>query len=294
MARWVFTFLLFLLTLLSSYLALESFVENKIKEKFDAKISTLPIKVSYSDLDYYLLSNEIVIKNLKTSEFGIDLFVKKVAIDLPFFEREKELPESLKVYVDDLVIPSSFPIISGLLETLGLSETFLKVDFQAAYKFEGDTFFSYFTTHLENLGNFQVSIFLKNLNKEKLEELLKSRTLNKRLIKDVELDYLSLRYEDLGLLKNFLEYEAKQERKTPEELKKRFIATIKRNANSSPIFRERIAYPLISFIQNPKCLEIIVDPKKPLSFKLIKQILKEHPNITNIIEITGLRFKVCG
>ncbi|MEO2068429.1 MAG: hypothetical protein ABGX27_02845 [Desulfurobacteriaceae bacterium] len=294
MTRWIFTFLFFLLTLLSSYLALESFVESKIKEKLDAKISTLPIKVSYSDLNYYLLSNEIVIKNLKTSEFGIDLFVRRITIDLPLFARKKELPESLKVNVEGLIIPPGFPVVSGLLKTLGLSENLLEVDFQAGYLFEDDIFFSYLTTHLENLANFQLSVSLKNLTRERLEKFLKGKTLNRYLIGKIELAYLSLKYKDLGLLRTFLEYEARQEGKTPEELKERFITAIEKNAENNPVFRERIAYPLISFIKNPKCLEIMVKPKKPLSLKSLKRFLQDHPDIIKIIEVTALRFNICS
>ena len=300
--RWFLTLILFVAAVVSSYFALESYAEAKLREKFDRKITSLPINVSYSDLKYHLLENRITIKNLKVSELGYTISTEKITVDLPITARKKELPESLQLKMEGFSIPTNLPFIKNFFKIIGLNGEKLMLNLNTEYSFDGNVLLTHLAASSPALGDLVISSYFTNITKEKLQIILEgerhktkgSIADEKDTLKRVALAYLNIRYRDRGLLQNFFNQEAKQEGISVEELKKRFIQTIEKNFRSNQEIREKIAYPLISFIKNPSCIEITLKPVQPISIGEVKHILKNDPDISQIIKTTGLILKTCG
>lgn len=291
--RWFLTLILFVAAVVSSYFALESYAEAKLREKLDRKITSLPINVSYSDLKYQLLENRITIENLKASELGYSISTEKITVDLPITARKKELPESLQLRIEGLSIPTNLPFIKNFFKIIGLNGEKLILNLNTEYSFDGNVLSTYLATSSPALGDLVVSSYFTNITKEKLQMALNGTTDEKDTLKRIALAYLNIRYRDRGLLQNFFNQEAKQEGISVEELKRRLIQTIERNVQNNQVVREKIAYPLISFIKNPSCLEITLKPTQPISLREVKHLLKENPNISQIIKTAGLSLKTC-
>jgi hypothetical protein len=291
--RWFLTLILFVAAVVSSYFAIESYAEAKLREKFDRKITSLPVNVSYSDLKYQLLENRITIKNLKVSELGYTISTEKITVDLPITARKKELPESLQLKMEGFSIPTNLPFIKNFFKIIGLNGEKLMLNLNTEYSFDGNVLLTHLATSSPALGDLVISSYFTNITKEKLQMVLNGTADEKDTLKRVALAYLNIRYRDRGLLQNFFNQEAKQEGISVEELKKRFIQTIEKNIRSNQEIREKIAYPLISFIKNPSCLEITLKPVQPISIGEVKHILKNDPHISQIIKTTGLILKTC-
>ncbi len=291
--RWFLTLILFVAAVVSSYFALESYAEAKLREKFNRKITSLPVNVSYSDLKYHLLENRITIKNLKASELGYTVSTEKITVDLPITARKKELPESLQFKVEGLLIPTNLPFIKNFFKIIGLNGENLILNLNTEYSFSGDVLLTHLATSSPALGDLVISSYFTNISKEKLQIALNGVADEKDTLKRIALAYLDITYRDRGLLQNFFNQEAKQEGISVEELKKRLIQTVERNVQNNQAVRERIAYPLISFIKNPSCLEITLKPIQPISLREVKHLLKSNPNIFQIIKTAGLSLKTC-
>ena len=300
--RWFLTLILFVAAVVSSYFALEGYAEAKLREKLDREITSLPINVSYSDLKYQLLENRITIEKLKASRPGYTISTEKITLDLPITARKKELPESLQLRIKELSIPTNLPFIKNFFRIIGLNGKKLILNLNTEYSFDGDILLTHLATLSPALGDLVISSYFTNISKEKLQIILEgerhkaegSIADERDTLKRIALAYLDIRYRDLGLLQNFFNQEAKQEGISVEELKKRFIQTIEKNIRSNQEIGEKIAYPLISFIKNPSCLEITLKPARPISLREIKHLLKNNPDISRIIKTTGLILKTCN
>jgi len=291
--RWFLTLILFVAAVVSSYFALESYAEAKLREKLDRKITSLPINVSYSDLKYQLLENRITIENLKASELGYSISTEKITVDLPITARKKELPESLQLRIEGLSIPTNLPFIKNFFRIIGFNGKNLILNLNTEYSFDGNVLSTHLATSSPALGDLVISSYFTNITKEKLQMALNGIADEKDTLRRIALAYLNIRYRDRGLLQNFFNQEAKQEGISVEKLKRRLIQTIERNVQNNQVVREKIAYPLISFIKNPSCLEVTLKPTQPISLREVKHLLKDNPDISQIIRTAGLSLKTC-
>jgi hypothetical protein len=292
--RWFLTLILFVAAVVSSYFAIESYAEAKLREKLDRKITSLPVNVSYSDLKYQLIENRITIENLKASEPGYTISTEKIIVDLPVTARKKELPANLQLRIEKLSIPTDLPLVKNFFEIIGLNSRKLILNLDTEYSFEGNVLLTHLSTSSPALADLIVTSYFTNISREKLQKAINGTADEKETLKRIALAYLNIRYRDRGLIQNFFYQEAKQEGISVERLKRRFIQTIERNVQNNQTVQERIAYPLISFIKNPSCLEIILKPVQPLSLGEVRQFLKNRPDISRLIEVAGLSLKTCN
>ncbi|WP_163329186.1 hypothetical protein GFV12_00940 [Desulfurobacterium thermolithotrophum] len=294
--RWLFTFILFVIAVISSYFALESYAEVKLKEKLDRKLSSLPLDVTYRKFDYKLLENTVTIENLRASQLGYSIFANKIIVDLPISYRKKEIPENLHLKVEGLKIPLKTPFISNFSKTLNLKEkatNFIPLDLDVSYAFDGSILKIEFLTSSPLFGELKTVSYFTNITKQKLELLINGKADKEYTLKRIALAYFDLIYKDRGFIQNFLKKEAEQQGISVEEFKKKLIYTIESNSSSESV-KKKIIFPLVSFIKNPSCLEVSLKPSEPISLKDATYLLNENSEVFSLIEKLGLTLKTCN
>ncbi|TCK05337.1 hypothetical protein [Phorcysia thermohydrogeniphila] len=284
-AKAILVFLLFIGAVVSSYFALETYIEAKLVEKFSKRIKELPFNVSCAEIDYSLLKNTITLKDINTNILGMNISVKAVEIDLPFTARKKELPDRMLIKVIGLEFPSSLIGITNTPRTI--------VNLVTGYSFEDDSLQVMLKTSVSSLGDLSLLCKLKNLSKRKLERALAGVISERRTIRETKIEYLALKYKDRGFVHEYFKQQALEEGISVEELKKKLITSINESINKDKVLMERIGQPLIEFIENPHCIELIAYPVLPISLKELSLLLNGHPDLRKTAVWLGIKFKVC-
>jgi hypothetical protein len=277
--------LLFVGALVSSYFALETYIEYKIIEKLNRRVKELPFKVSCNEVDYNLLKNSITLKDINTEILGLSLSVKAIEIDLPFLARKKELPDHMQIKVVGFEFPSSLIGITDTPKTV--------VNLVTGYSFEEDSLQVALKTSVSSLGDLSLICKLKNLSRKKLERALAGTISERRTIRETKIEYLALRYRDRGFISEYFKQSALEEGIRVEEFKKKLIELIRESIGKDRVLRERIVEPLTAFIESPKCIELIAQPVLPISLKELSYLLNSHKDLRKTLLWLGITFKRC-
>ena len=284
-AKVILVFLLFIGAVVSSYFALETYITAKLVEKFSKRIREFPFDVSCSEIDYSLLKNTITYKDVNTNILGMNISVKTVEIDLPFTARKKELPDHMLIKVVGLEFPSSLIGITTTSRTV--------VNLVTGYSFGKDSLRVILKTSIPSLWDLSLICKLKNLSKEKLEKALAGVISERRTIRETKIEYLALRYRDRGFVSEYLKQGALEKGITAEEFKKELIELIDENTKEDKVLTERIGQPLIKFLENPRCIDLIVHPVLPVSLKELSHLLNSHSDLKKITLWLGVTAKTC-
>ncbi len=287
MRRALILLFLFVGALISSYFALESFATVKIKEKLDRRLSKVPYAVFYSNIKYKLATNDLVLTDFTVKGSLFYVYLGQVFIDLPATFREKKFPPEFFFYVKNGVFSLNFPFVDSILGN--------KVDFNLAggYSFSEDSLFGYLTSKLEGLGDFKFKVKLSSLSYPLMERIFEGRTTYRSLLNRGKLDYLSLTIKNRELFERFLKYTAQEEGISEDRAKSEIKTMIRSNFKNRDIYL-KIGKSLENFIDNPICLKVELRPKNPINLREIKEILREKPNLMEIIDNWGVKVKTCS
>jgi len=283
--QFLLSFFLFFGFLASSYFAVEAFATYKIKEKIDKRLSKLPYEVSYSELRYKLLTNDLVIRNFSLKGTLVRFSSDRIAIDLPASFRKKAFPPELFFSLSG----GSFHVDLSLL-----SEIYPK-DFEfnvaGGYGFSGDELFVNLVSSVKGIGEFSLDLELSNLSYGVLERVFEGRTTLRSVVNHGRLKYLRLKFKNEGAFERFLSYAANQEGVSVERVRKELL---NRSSFKDGLVYEKVGKPLEEFIRNPDCIEVVVRPKTPVGLKTLKEILVETPNVEKILQSFGVELKSCS
>ncbi|WP_456455880.1 hypothetical protein [Thermovibrio sp.] len=281
-------FVLLLGALVSSYFALEAYANYKLKEKIDRRLSKLPEDVSYQGFHYNLLFNDLDFKDITVKEGNLELFkIRELKVDLPFFLRKKEVPDSLKVEAYGITVPSVY-----LLNLIGYKVPNLKFDFTFGYSIRGNELLGSSRLKAYGLAEFLSTVSVK-ARKAYLKKLLEGRLPLSSAESKLYLQELKVVYRDSGLFNRALSYISSQEGETILQVKEELKKTVAESLRNDPKLFEVIGYPLIRFIDNPKCLSLKVKPKEPVSFTSLKRLLSSKLHLNSFIEELGIKLSTC-
>jgi hypothetical protein len=287
MRRVLILIFLFFGALVSSYFALEAFATVKIKKKLDKRLSKVPYAVSYSSIKYKLATNDLILTDFTVKSSLFYVYLGRLFIDLPAKFREKKFPPEFFFYVKNGVFSLDFPFVDSILGN--------KVDFNLAggYSFSEDSLFGYLTSKLEGLGDFKFKVRLSSLSYPLMERIFEGRTTYRSLLNRGKLDYLSMTIRNRGIFERFLKYTAQEEGISEDRAKSEIKTMIRSNFKNRDIYL-RIGKPLEDFIGNPVCLKVELRPKNPINLREIREILREKPNLMEIIDNWGVKVKTCS
>ncbi len=275
--------------LVSSYFALEAYANYRLKEKIDKRLSELPEKVSYKDFHYNLLLNDFDFKGITVKEDNLELLkVKELKVDLPFYLRKKEVPDSLEVKAYGITVPSVY-----LLNLIGYKVPNLKFNLTLGYSIDGNELLGNSRLEVYKLADFLTTISIKGTNKTYLKKLLEGRIPFSSVERKLYLEKVNIIYRDFGLFNKALSYISSQEGQPPFQVKEELKKMIAGSLRNDPQLFEAIGYPLVRFIDNPKCLSVIVQPKEPVNFKTLKVLLSSNLNLNSLIKELGLKLSTC-
>ncbi len=276
--------------LISSYFALEAYANYKLKEKIDRRLSKLPEEVSYEDFHYNLLLNDFDFKGITVKEGNLELLkVKELKVDLPFYLRKKEVPDSLKVKAYSITVPSVY-----LLNLIGYKVPNLKFDLDLGYSIDGKELLGKFRLDAYKLADFFTTVSIEGTKKTYLKKLLEGKIPFSSVERKLYLEKVNIVYRDFGLFNKALSYISSQEGESPFQVKKELKKMVAESLRNDPQLFEDIGYPLINFIDNPKCLSLSVQPKEPVNFKTLKKFLSSNLNLNSLIKELGVKFSTCS
>ena len=285
--QFLLSFFLFFGFLASSYFAVEAFATYKIKEKIDKRLSKLPYEVSYSELRYKLLTNDLVIRNFSLKGTLVRFSSDRIAIDLPASFRKKAFPPELFFSLSG----GSFHVDLSLL-----SEIYPK-DFEfnvaGGYGFSGDELSVNLISSVKGIGEFSLDLELSSLSYRVLERVFEGRTTLRSVVNHGRLKYLRLKFKNEGAFERFLSYAANQEGVSVERVRKELLNTVRGSFKNRLVY-EKVGKPLEEFIRTPDCIEVVVRPKTPVGLKTLKEILVETPNVEEILQSFGVELKSCS
>ena len=277
---------LFFAALVSSYFAIEAYVNVKLKEKIDRRLSKLPYASSYSGFHYNLASNDIEFQNFVLKGTVFSLSMQELLVDLPYSFRKKGFPPYLRVVVKDGVFRVELPLLEELL-----GESLFRFDVDGWYKFDGSRFVFSFFLSLGSLGEIYLNAEVDNLDYPTVERFFEGRTTVNALINRGKLSRFEVVLKDRGLYDRFLHYAAKQEGATPEEVKKELLAMVRQSFSGE--LRRNIGAALQEFIENPTCLKVEIKPEQPVSLKELKKFVSSRPDVEEMVRELGIRFSLC-
>ncbi|RUM43307.1 MAG: hypothetical protein DSY35_03820 [Desulfurobacterium sp.] len=278
--------LLFIGAVVSSYFAVETYVEAKILEKFRKRVNNLPFPTSCREVDYNLLRNTITLKDLKAEILGLNVSVKALEIDLPFTARKRELPDRMLIKVTGLRFPSSLLGITNTPQTV--------VNLVTGYSFDDDSLQVVLKTSVSSLGDLSLSLKLKNLSRKKLEKALAGTISERKTLREAKIAYLALKYRDRGFVAEYFKEQAVEEGVEVDELKKRLVESINKAVGKDKVLYQRIGQPLTEFIENPRCIEFTAQPVLPISLKELTYLLNGHPDLRKTAIWLGIELKTCS
>ncbi len=284
---------LFVGALLSGYFAAESYANYKLKEKFDRRLAKLPLSTAYRSFHYNLLKNDIEIKDFTLKEGNLYLSIGELYIDLPFTLRKKEFPKAFSVTAKGVEVPTSAPFVGELLKFTGYKRPFIKVDFASSYTFKGDGFDLFLTAAAKGLGALQTEVKLAGIDRELAQKVFEGRVPPKILEKRGALKELRLVYRDFGLFNMFIDFISSQEGEEPQKVKRELEKTIYQAMKGREEFAQRVAVPLIEFIENPKCLELTLTPKPPVKLAQLLAWSSQKPDVEETLKRLDLKLRVC-
>jgi hypothetical protein len=284
---------LLLTALLSIYFAAQVYATYILKQKFDRRLSKLPVSSSYERFSYDLLKNDIKVSNLTISSGEVRVSVDELTLDLPFTLREKKLPSSLSVKLRGVSIPASLPFISEFLRSVGYGKQLLHFNLYFGYRLLEDRLKAEVAASAPHLGDIFSTASFKGIEKGLLEAFLEGRVPLSSLEKRIALEDFSLRYVDGGLIKGFMEELSSQEGRSLTEIKSELASMVKQSLAENPLLYERLGKALVAFVENPSCIEVRISPRPPLKISEIERFLKEKPQIDRMVELLNLTATPC-
>jgi len=279
--------LLFVVSLVSLYFALEAYANAKLKEKIDRRLRKLPYAVSYSYFHYNLALNDLEFKDLSLRGKLFYVKISDLKVDLPFNFRKKGFPPYLKVSLEGGVVGLNLPLLDELL-----GESSFKFDLNGWYTFSGNRFNSYLFLRLSQVADIYTEASVENLSYSAVERFLEGRTTVNSLINRGKLDKFLFVFRNRGIYERFLSYAAKQEGTTPAKVKEELLKMVKQSFKD-PYLYANLGKALEEFIENPSCLKLEVNPPVPVSLKEVKKLFVSRPDLKRVVEELGVKFTVC-
>lgn len=285
--------LLFVGAVISSYFAAEAYANYVLKEKFDRRLSKLPFPTAYRSFHYNLLKNDIEIEGLTLKEGEFYLTVGELYIDLPYTLRKKELPPYFSVRATEVEIPSYAPFLGELLKFTGYKKPYITVDLFSSYAFNSGGLEVFLTAVARGLGGLKTKVELGGIDRELARKIFEGRVPVRVIEKRGTLKELLLTYKDYGLFKMFLNFISSQEGESPDKVKEELKRTVYQAMKERKEVAQRLALPLLEFIDNPKCLKLTVKPQPPLKISQLIKWASEKPDIEESLRRLNLQLKTC-
>ena len=269
----------------SSYFALEAYLKVKIAEKINRRISKLPFTFTAESLDYTLLSNTVTLRKVNLDLPEMPLKVEKVRVDLPFTLEFKKAPPKLFLEVTGIELSPFKKILPVPGE---------KAHIKFHYEFSNSGFTAFLDAMIPSVCRVSVACSVDNLEREKLQKLLKGTVPERKTIRELRITHLEFKYTDMGLVEDFIRKQADSQGLTEEEFKARLIRSLKRGTEKNPKLFERVVKPVSAFIDKPECIEVSVNPSTPVPLKELKRLAGELQELKSELERLNIKVQVCG
>ena len=280
--------------LVSTYFALQAYANLWIAKKLESKLSKLPFPTAYGSVSYNLLENDLTINGFLVGDRPFAFIVEQVRIDLPPALIFKDFPESFKLELRNFFIPSNLPYISELLKGFGYSSRFVSGSLLSGYSFKEGSLVGELLLNLNGIAQLDVNFELQGVSRELLKELLQGRISPSAVVQRASLKFAALKFRDRGLVESFISSLAKQEGMAKERVKAELLKTVASSFKKNRDFAERLGVPLALFIDNPKCLEVKVEPPEPVPLVSLMKDVSRRPRVKALLRKLNVSAFLCN
>ncbi len=291
MKRALLALFLFITAVVFSYLAVEAYATNVIREKVRKRVSKLPVSVIYRGPDYNLYKNEVTFSDLTLFSEDFRFEAQRVSLKLPFTLRKKELPSFLRLEIEGAIL--KVPALKPLLSNLGIDLSGLPFSLKAEYTIGENRISGVFGLSVYKMGKLAGSFELLG-DKASLKRFMEGRITLDGLLKKLHLKECVVLYKDKGLVEGFISYTARQEKADVKKVKEELIRLVESGMREKPVLLERVGRGLVDFLKTPKCVRLTIKPEEPVNLLRLKGLLKRRLNVEEVIKFLNLRLKSCS
>ncbi len=203
-------------------------------------------------------------------------------------------PNSVTFTTTDIHIPASAfsaPDVSGVMQALGYTDLVVSVTFDAGFDTGADKFaLRSLSIDIADVGKLAITAALSHVKVHDMVGISANRKSAQSQMPN--LDGLSIRFDNAGVVERALDMQAKSLGTTREDVAAQWpmLLPLIIGDAGGPAFLDKVNTALVAFLQSPKSITITLTPPNPVPFDTMAKTLNQDQ--TKLPELLGLDIAV--
>ncbi|GEM_PF-6756819 len=258
----------------ASWVGLEVYADNRAEKKLNALLTDLDLenRVKYADIDYSLISGELLVEKITVSSPRGDATIERLRV-------HRYTDSEATIYVEGIRF-SDDEFINDMKE-LGYDDPRINLSFDASIDDE-NRMLDVRNFSFEMPGGFRLSFrfLLTNIDSDLLRKLSEFDGTNREQLNREQLNELSDRVakvkvsyfetvlSDLGIRDKIIKAEAKKQGKGEEEIRRKIVGDMEKSLKKAKSeFEKKLVQSVKSFIEKGGLVRITLKPETPVEFQ---------------------------